>query len=273
MNGNQRKGMKIPSRVIDMFETLIVRKKGKIPLKNPVLVAGLPGIGLVGKLAVDYMVKELKAEKIAELYSPHFPHQVIMQKNGVCRMLKNRFYLIREKKQSIIVLTGDVQAITSEAQYEVCGKILEYFRSIGGRTIYTLGGYGTGRTPTHPKVFGSATHKKLIPEYKKHGLIFGETHGSIIGVAGLLLGMGKIKGMGGVCLMGETHGAFADAKSAKAVLESLSKLLGINMNLSKMDERAKESEMFMKKMENEAQKQLKGIAPPEGQGSGLSYIR
>ncbi len=256
-----------------MYESKIFQKeKGKKPkLKKPLLIAGLPGIGLVGKLAADYMVKELKGEKIAELYSPHFPHQVLMQKNGVCRMLKNKFYLVKGKSRDLIILIGDVQAITSEAQYELCGKVLDYYSKLGGKEIFTLGGYGTGKAPSIPRVFGSATHKKFIPDYKKHGLVFGEAHGSIIGAAGLLLGMGKLRGMHGVCIMGETHGGFADSKSAKAVLEMLSKLTGTSISLSKLEMQAKESEAFMKKMEGEAQKQIKAALGDEAHG--LSYIR
>ena len=35
----------------------------KKSLKKPVLFIGLPGIGLVGKIVVEYLVKNLKAKK------------------------------------------------------------------------------------------------------------------------------------------------------------------------------------------------------------------
>ncbi len=255
-----------------MRETHIIHKKG-IKMKSPILVEGLPGIGLVGKLAADHMIKELKAEKVGELISPHFPHQVLMQKNGVLRMLKNKFYLVKGKKHDILILVGDVQAVTSEAQYEVTGKILDYFERHGGNLIYTLGGYGTGKAPTAPQVFGSATHKDIIPAHEKAGLVFGKSHGSIIGAAGLLLGLGKLRKMKGVCIMGETHGGYVDAKSAQSVLEVLSKLLEVKIDISKLDQRAKESEQFMKKMEKEALKQNEVMGGGVVPSHDLSYIR
>ncbi|MFH0817542.1 MAG: proteasome assembly chaperone family protein [Candidatus Micrarchaeota archaeon] len=260
-----------------MDKTTIIAKE-VTGLKNPILIEGLPGIGLVGKLAADHMIKELKAEKIAELYSPHFPHQVLMLKKGILRMLKNKFYLWRNPDPNgsdVIILIGDVQAITSEAQFEVCGAIIDYFKKLGGNTIYTLGGYGTGKVVEKPKVFGSATHKDIMKDYEKHGVIFGEANGSIIGAAGLLLGLGKLDGMKGVCLMGETHGGYVDAKSAQSVLEMLSKIIGTQMDLSKLSHRAKESERFMKKMESEAKKQQNamagGVLPLNK--DDISYIR
>jgi len=257
-----------------MEQTIIIEKK-KIKVRRPILIEGLPGIGLVGKLAADHMVKELKAEKIAELYSPHFPHQVLMRKKGTMRMLRNKFYLIRgtgnNKARDIIVLVGDVQAVTSEAQYEVCGKILDYFEKLGGKTIYTLGGYGVGKIVEKPRVFGACTHKRLIEPMKKHGVVFGEANGSIIGAAGLLLGMGRLRGMHGVCLMGETHGGYVDARCAQSVLEVLGRILGLKINMDKLEERARINEKFVKKIEKEAEKQRQ-------MGAGLSkedltYIR
>jgi len=256
-----------------MEKTLIISKK--IKLKDPVLIEGLPGIGLVGKLAADHMIKELKCEKIAEVYSPHFPHQVLMLKKGIMRMLKNKMYCYKNPKKGghdVVILVGDVQAVTPEAQYEVCGALLDYFEKLGGKRIYTLGGYGTGRMVDTPRVFGSATHMDLVPEMKKHGILFGEVSGSIIGAAGMLLGMGKLRGMSGLCVMGETHGGYVDAKSAQAVLGVLSKILDVKMNLSQLEQRAKESEKFMKRMEKETAKQ-KEIQGGAGTAGELSYIR
>ena len=255
-----------------MIETTIV-EKGKVKLKNPILIEGLPGIGLVGKIAAAHMIAELKAEKVAELYSPHFPHQVIMQKNGVMRMIKNRFYVVKGKKNDLLILVGDVQAVTSEAQYEATGKMLDYCQKKGVKLIITLGGYGTGKVHDKPRVFGIVSHKKMVDDYKKYGVLFGECKGSIIGAAGLLLGMGKIRGMHGLCLMGETHGSFVDPKGAQVQLEVLCKILDIKLDLKKLDQRARESEAFAKKMEKEALA-AKGMAPHSEPGKhDLSYIR
>ena len=57
-----------------MDETTIVEIE-KVKMKNPILIEGLPGIGLVGKIAADHMIDELGAKQVAQLISPHFPHQ------------------------------------------------------------------------------------------------------------------------------------------------------------------------------------------------------
>jgi len=257
-----------------MNRTIIIAKKG-LKVKDPILIEGLPGIGLVGKLAAEHLIKELKAEKVAELYSPHFPHQVLMLKKGTIRMLKNKFYLWRNPAKNgrdLLLLVGDVQAVTPEAQFEVCGRILKFFQKFKGRTIYTLGGYGVGKVVDKPRVFGSATSKEVVEKLKKDGVVFGETDGSIIGAAGLLLGIGKLKRLEGACLMGETHGGYVDAKSAQSVLEVLTKILGVKVDMGKLEERAKEGEKFMRKMEKEVQKQRE-LTGGAVKGEELTYIR
>ena len=56
------------------------------------MVTGLPGIGYVAKLAVDHLLKELKAELFEDLFCPSFPPYVIIRKDGTVELLKNEFY-------------------------------------------------------------------------------------------------------------------------------------------------------------------------------------
>ena len=54
-----------------------------------------------------------------------------------------------------------------------------------------------------------------------------EPGGGIVGAAGLLLGMGGMRGIDAVCLMGETSGYVVDPMSAASVLIGLSKLIAV----------------------------------------------
>ena len=62
------------------MKTHIVAKKVK--LHNPILLVGLPGIGNVGSLVVQYLIQQLNAKEFAELYSHHFPYMVIVTPDG-----------------------------------------------------------------------------------------------------------------------------------------------------------------------------------------------
>jgi uncharacterized protein (TIGR00162 family) len=243
-------------------KTVIMRKKG-LKLNKPILVVGLPGIGNVGKLVAEHLKKEFKAERIGTLYSPHFPHQVIMLKNGGVRIVNNRFYLIRAKKPTgndIVILTGDAQAISTEGQYEVNSKIVDFFKNgLNGKLIYTIGGYSLGEPiPAKPRVFGNATSQMAIDQLKGTDVIFGKSKGIIWGSAGLIVAFAKMEGIDAVCLMGETGMFDVDASAAKAVLIQLAKKLNLNINTANLDKIIENTAKAVRELEKQAQGQLMG---------------
>ncbi|MBU0531907.1 proteasome assembly chaperone family protein [Candidatus Micrarchaeota archaeon] len=256
-----------------MKETTIIEKKKFKKLKDPLLITGLPGIGLIGQVVGRYLVDELKAEKIANVISPHFPHQVFMTKKGGLRIIKNSFYLYRGKTRDIVILLGDIQAMSSVGQYEVAGAILEYSKGLGVKEILSVGGYSTGKIVGEGarRVFAVSTSETLRNRFKKHGVVFGEARGSIVGAAGLIPVLGKIIDIDGTCLMGETHGSYVDAPAAKQIVQIISKYVGIKINLKKLEKRAAESQKILKKVQEEVKKTME--AHMDDSARNVSYIR
>lgn len=234
-----------------MKETLVHRIK-EVALREPVLVEGLPGVGHVGKLVADHMVEELKAEKIIEIYSPHFPPQVVVEADGTIKQVRNEIYAYRgrEGEPDLLILVGDYQSATNEGHYELTGIFLDIAEAFGVKRIYALGGYGTGQFVDKPLVIGAANTPHLVEEMKHHGVVFYENEpgGGIIGVAGLLLGLGALRGMDAVCLMGVTSGYLVDPKAAQEVLRLLSRILGLEIGMQALEERAKEMEKIIGKL-------------------------
>ena len=242
----------------------------KIKLHNPILIVGLPGIGSVGSLVAEHLKNELKAKKFATLLSPYFPHQVIMLPNGKSRLVSNRFYYWKNTKKNgndLIILLGDAQALTPEGQYEVNEKIVKFFKSMGGKRIITIGGYNIAdHYVQNPRVFGVATTQDEINALKEHGIIFGVASGAIWGSAGLIVEFAKRHSINAACLMGETGLVEVDANAAKAVLEKLSEILEIKINMKDIESVKKETEKLIKSIEE---------AMKEGEPSkeNMTYIR
>lgn len=255
-----------------MKETLVTRIK-EVTLKDPILVEGLPGVGHVGKLVADHMVEELDAEKIMEIYSPHFPPQVMVKEDGTIRQVRNEIYAYhgREGEPDLLIIVGDYQSATNEGHYELCGIFLDLAESYHVKRIYALGGYGTGQFVDKPTVMGAATSIELVTEMKEKGVVFHENEpgGGIIGVSGLLLGLGALRGMDAVCLMGVTSGYLVDPKAATEVLRILCRILGIEVDVHALEERATEMEKIIGKL----QEMERAQAPYEAGGDeDLRYI-
>ena len=73
--------------------------------------------------------------------------------------------------------------------------------------------------------------------------------------------------------MGETHGTYIDHKSAQRIIEILSKTLNMKIDVTKLAEKAKESEVIIKKLEEELHKGQKLPIPPQKKPGEISYIR
>jgi len=254
-----------------MKETLIIEKTSFKKLKNGILLTGLPGIGLIGQVVGRYLVEELKAQKVANVISPHFPHQVFMTKKGGMRIIKNTLYLHRGKKRDVLILLGDIQAMSSVGQYEVAGVVLDYCKGVGVNEILTVGGYSTGKISEERRIFGVSTTDTLRDRLKKQGIIFGEAKGSIVGAAGLLPALGKFKGIEGACVMGETHGSYIDTASARQIVVMLSKYLDLKVDLKRLNEKAQESQKVLKQVQDEVEKTMESQF--EQSNKNVSYIR
>lgn len=233
-----------------MIKTTILRSR-KPRLKNPVLVEGLPGVGHVGKLVAEHMVEELGAKKVLEIYSPHFPPQVIVEDDGTIRLVKNEVYAYKSKgKHDLLILVGDHQSTSNEGHYELCGVFLDIAQEFNVKRIYALGGYGVGQLVETESVLGAANNIELVRELQGYGVEFraNEPGGGIVGASGLLLGLGALRGIDAACLMGVTSGYLVDPKSAQAVLKVLCKVLEIDVDMQALEERASEMEKIVAKL-------------------------
>jgi len=253
------------------MEYVDIRYIGKKPkLKNPIFIEGLPGIGNVGKLAAEHIIESINAVKFAELHCKDFPPQVFINIDGTIKLVNNEFFYWKAKKRNqrdLILLTGDYQGLSSQGQYELVEKILDILQEMGVKEIYTLGGYGLGYEIEDPKVLCATTDSSLVKQMKRYGAIFkkNEPGGGIVGASGLLLGLGKLRGFQGVCLMGETPGYLVDPKSAKAVLKVLMKVTNIDLSLSALEKKAKEIERIAHQL-----KEIEGLSKEKS--DELKYI-
>ena len=213
-------------------------------LTNPIMIGGLPGIGQVGKLVAEYMIHMLGAEKIGEIHSIYLPPQVILEEDGVARLPRNELYLYQAGDRHILFLVGDFQSTSNEGHYLMTDAYLDIAAELGVKRIYTLGGFGVGHLVNEPRVLGAVNRDELRAEIEEAGVTFNrdEPGGGIIGAAGLLLGLGGIRGIDAICLMGETSGYIVDPMSAASVLSVLSRLIAVPVDPAQLNDRAAEME-------------------------------
>lgn len=312
----------------------IVFSGKKLPsLNSPKLICGFPGTGLVGKLAVDYLIKELDAIHMADLFSCYFSPQVVIQSDGTTNIVKNSLYYVKainntsiNKKQiknlskpdiqldhstandsnkstndslkladggggslfsssnDLLLLTGDSQPVVPGSEYILSEQLLDLITKFKISNIYSLASYVTGTFVNEPKIYGTATNPDIVKSFRSFNISTLD-NGNITGMNGLILGLGKLRGIEGICLLGETSGYVIDAKASKNLLEILNKVLGIKINMDEMNKRSKDTEILIKNLEQQimaksgqypqsipAEEQDEGLIYPQNRKSNMGYI-
>lgn len=212
-------------------------------LKNPVMLAGLPGMGLVAKQVVDYFIRKLDAEFIGEFEEHYPPTSVVVFNNGILLPMAEssfKFYCWSGNDRSLLLFTGNYQPRLSEEQHRIAEKVVRIAQEFNVSRIYTTAAMATYRYVEAPKVYGVVTKPGLLRELKNVGVEEMPGEGSISGLNGLIISYAQKLGIEGICLLGETYLVDSvDVKAALAILRKLITLLGITVDLSEVEEIAK----------------------------------
>ena len=217
----------------------IVQMYEKPELTDPVLIEGLPGIGFVANISALHLIRELKARRFAEIRSSSFQDFAITAKNGEARFPVNELYFHKGRmgERDLIILYGNTQALTTFGQYELSGRILDIGQELGCNYIITLGGLRVREKVESPKLYCAASDPQALDEILSLGA--NRLGGQIFGIAGLLIGLGKLRGMSGFCLLAETPGFYPDTSATREVLKAICEVLHLDMDLSRLDVAAK----------------------------------
>ncbi len=214
-------------------------------LNDPVLIEGLPGIGFVANITALQIIKELNAKLFAQIQSSAFQDLAMTTGNGETYFPTNQFYYHKGKngERDLIILYGNTQALTTVGQYELCGKILDITEELGCKYILTVGGLKKEKVET-PELYCTASDTETLQEALDLGAKIMKGH--IFGVAGLLVGLCKLRNMKGLCLLAETAGLYPDAVATREILKALNTILNLKINMENLNEAAEETGEILK---------------------------
>jgi proteasome assembly chaperone (PAC2) family protein len=229
-------------------------------LERPILIAGWPGIGNIGIIAVDTLREVLMAEEFGEIepWDFFYPRRVLIKK-GILERLdfpSSKFYFKSIEGKDIVFFIGEEQPAergTAYAEgktaYHMANLVLDVAERFRCGRVYTSGAaVSLVHHTTKPRVWAVPNNGSLIPEirgYKNTVLMSdiegGGGQGNITGLNGLLLGVARIRGFDAICVMGEIpiylQGLpLSYPKASKSVLEVLTHSLKIEVALDKLDE-------------------------------------
>jgi uncharacterized protein (TIGR00162 family) len=207
----------------------------KPKLGDPILIEGLPGIGFVANIAVLHLINELKAKRFAEIVSASFQDFAVTAEEGGARSPLNELYYHRreDERHDLILWHGNTQALTTFGQYELCGKVLDIAQELGCRFVISIGGFKKDEVQAVPAIYSAATDQETLKEALDLGTKVMVGH--IFGIAGLLIGLGRLRNMKGFAILVDTLGMYPDANAARYALTALDKYLNLHVDFSRLD--------------------------------------
>jgi len=225
----------------------------KPQLKSPCLIAAWSGMGGVALITANYLRQELQAEECGEILPYDFfsPAEVLI-KDYVIQTPKfpeSKFYFWdRGERHDLLIFVGNDQP---QQGWEFAHQILDVAEEFRVRRIYTSAAFPLWMHHSRePRVWGTATNVQLV-EYLKAYKVMPMGEGSIGGLNGLLLGVARQRGMEGVCLLGEMPiyaTRIANPKASRAILEVLTKMLGLEIDLEELTAMAEQVEPDMEQL-------------------------
>jgi uncharacterized protein len=209
--------------------------------KGSSVLMGFPGSGLVGSIALAYMVEQLEFEQIGSMTSKYFPPLAMMTRGVISAPV--RLY----EKGPIAAVVADIP-IHPMICYEVANGIMDWLGPFGIKEVVTLAGIVTNET--EKRVFGVATTEADLPRIQESTIIL--PVGSISGIASSLMTECKIRKISAYGLLGETINA-PDPRAAAATIAVLNKMYELNLDVQPLLEQAEEIEETMHKLAEQVQ--------------------
>ncbi len=204
----------------------------KPKMKNPVLVEGFPGLGLVGTISASYLIEKLKMEHLGYITGEQFPPLAAVHNHRP--LFPARMYY--SNRHNLIVFISEF-VIPIGAVNELSEKIYQFARKSKVKKIISLGGIAIkGEQDT---VYSIASLPELTRELEKIKNVEMIKEGATTGVTGVLLARGAIDEYPVISLLAESHEGYMDPKAAAMVLETLKGLLRIDFDTTALENEAK----------------------------------
>jgi len=227
-----------------MVCTVQIYQRPKI--ESPVLIEGLPGIGFVANISALHLIHELDAKLFAEISSSSFQDLAVTTERGKTRSPINQLYYhkSRDIERDLIIWYGNTQALTTFGQYELCGRVLDTAQELGCEWIITLGGFRQEETKHPPKVYCAASDLESLKTAKRLGAQI--MVGQIYGLAGITVGLARLRNLKAFSLLVETPGTHPDTEAAQRALEALTEFLKLKISLADLDKATEETRNILK---------------------------
>lgn len=206
--------------------------------KNPVIIEGFPGFGLIGTIVTEFLLDHLEVESIGTITSSDLPAMVAIHEGHVVQPIE----IFYNEEYNMVIL----HVVTSVAglEWDMSQAVMDLAKQLEAREIISIEGVSSSSISSDSRTFyySNVPTKRKIFEQKKVEQL---KEGIVMGVTGVLLLKAKMLKQPFSCIFTETHSDMPDSKAAARVIEVLDKYLGLNVDPKPL---LKQAEKFERKI-------------------------
>ncbi|EQD45537.1 protein containing DUF75 [mine drainage metagenome] len=226
-------------------------------------IEGFPGAGLVGPMAISYIISKLSLDYVGYVDSELLPPLVSIHDDMPLPPVR----LYHSKKYKIVALFAETIPNKEAAIYHIADTLNEFIKkgnfsltiSISGVPVEKPNGedvYGIVSTPKLSKVLDGAGIKKI-----------GE--GVATGIGACLIMKAAIDNRDDISLLVQVNPEMIDPKYAELAIKKVNKILGIDIDVSELDKEAKEVEARIRDLLQKSKQTPQGIDTPPPVGPSM----
>jgi len=203
----------------------------EIPCGCTILEA-VPGVGNVGKLVVDGLLKEHSANKLGWIVHPDFPPQSTLDQDGLMRPPRMEIWSIELPDGSeLLIITGLMQPLTASGQFEISEKILEIASESDSERLLVLAGRASNLEEREIHLVCSDGNVRDNLEGAGIPVSTTKPEGGMIGIAGLLISLAPDFGVAAIGIIADTIGTSSDVMAADRMVSWIESNFGFDLRL------------------------------------------
>lgn len=219
------------------IEGMSLYETEKIDSPNPIILCGLPDVGLVGIIAVSHIIKETGMVEVGYIDSDLFPPVVVFH-HGEPK------YPIRIFQKGNLIALFTETALSPESLSPLSKLIVKWAKGKGASLLVSIGGIGVPNRIDleSPKVYGAATSVQIRDSITKLGIPLME-EGFLVGPYALVSKQAKVEFVPNLLLLAESFPQYPDPGAAANVISELKKFAPIDVGIKSLADRSEEIRM------------------------------
>lgn len=204
--------------------------------KNPTIIEGFPGFGLIGTITTEFLINHLEVEEIGQIFVKDAQPIVAIHEGRLVKPIT----LYYNKEYNMII----VHAITNTAksEWDIGTAIHQVAKDLDAKMIISIEGVMSKDQKSEGLYYHAGNDKmaKVLEQCKIKPL----KEGIVVGVTAALLAK-KEPNFGAI--FAETHSQLPDSRAAAGVITCLDKILGLKVDAKPL---LKQAELFEAKLKN-----------------------